>query len=404
MAPGRILYVSRWFPDPPDNGARLRAWGQLQVLSRDHEVTLVSFTQAGQRGDAGEALTKACRRVITVPHRPFRPNSWRARAGLLSRRPRWLVDSYSAEMQQILEVEARSSRHDLVVATSSEMTAYVDCFADLPCLVDDLEIGIFAERVEGAPLSRARRRLTLAKFVHHLRRVLPRFRAAIVASDVEAALLRRAVPGYERFAVVENAVDTRACTPLAGDRPAEPRLVFAGSLTYDPNLDAMQWFCNRILPSVRAAIPEVRLTITGAVPPGGFAAPEGVDLPGRVDDVRSVVASAAVSVAPIRHGGGTRLKILEAMALGTPVVSTSKGAEGLAVVHGEHVLLANDPEVFATQVVRLLRDDDLRRRLAVAARALAVARYDVAVTGRKLTSLIDQVLDDGRRAASGVRS
>lgn len=390
--------MSRWFPDPPDNGARLRAWGQLRALSQQHEVTLVSFAQPGQAGEPSEALRSMCRRVIVLPYRPYRPHGWRARAGLFAPWPRSLIDTHSPEMRRTLEQEARSGGHDAVLAASFDMSAYVEAFADLPAVIDDLEIGSYLDRLRrGSALARARQRLTFAKVVHYLRRVLPRFRAAIAASDVEAAQLRRVVPDYDRFTVIENAVDTRACALLRRSDAVPPRLVFAGALTYEPNLDAMRWFCSRILPRVRADRPDLRLTITGESRGSGFAAPDGVDMVGRVEDARPVVAAAAVSIAPIRMGGGTRLKILEAMALGTPVVSTSKAAEGLAAVHGEHLLLADDAVVFAAHVLRLLGDAELRRHLTRAACALVESRYDVAVTGRLLVSLVDRILDEGGR-------
>ena len=141
----------------------------------------------------------------------------------------------------------------------------------------------------------------------------------------------------------------------------------------------MRWFLAEVYPRIKAQSPDVSLTITGStdgVDLAGLALDDTVRLTGFVDDVRLPVAEAAVCVAPIRQGGGTRLKILEAMALGTPVVATAKGAEGLDVVDGEHLLLADDPERFARRTVALAGDADLRQRLRGNARRLVEERYD----------------------------
>ncbi|MGQ9768776.1 MAG: glycosyltransferase family 4 protein, partial [Anaerolineae bacterium] len=178
-------------------------------------------------------------------------------------------------------------------------------------------------------------------------------------------------------------------------QPQPNSLVFNGSLTYSANYDAMQWFLAQVWPRIRAQVPAATLTITGStagVNLTGLALDDHVRLTGYVEDVRLPVAEAAVAIAPIRQGGGTRLKILEAMALGTPVVATAKGAEGLDVVDGEHLLLADDPERFAASVLRLLADDALAARLAADARRLVEGRYDWEQIGRRFVNLVEDVV------------
>jgi glycosyltransferase involved in cell wall biosynthesis len=160
-----------------------------------------------------------------------------------------------------------------------------------------------------------------------------------------------------------------------------------------PNEDAMLFFCRDILPLIRAEQPDVQLTIVGRTPTPAvqqLAAQSGVHVTGRVDDVRPYMRDAAVYIVPLRIGGGTRLKIFEAMAMGKAVVSTTVGAEGLPVRHGEHVLLADEPVAFARAVVDLLRDLPRRRRLESAARALVVEKYDwSAVAGELEAALVE---------------
>jgi glycosyltransferase involved in cell wall biosynthesis len=167
-----------------------------------------------------------------------------------------------------------------------------------------------------------------------------------------------------------------------------------------PNEDAMQYFCREILPIIRADEPDVRLSIVGRAPTPAvrrLAVEQGIHVTGRVDDVRPYMNEAAVYVVPLRIGGGTRLKIFEAMSMGKAVVSTTVGAEGLPVTDGGHLLLADEPRAFARAVVDLLRDTSRRARLEAAARALVVERYDwSAVAGALETALVD-IADRGSR-------
>jgi glycosyltransferase involved in cell wall biosynthesis len=162
-----------------------------------------------------------------------------------------------------------------------------------------------------------------------------------------------------------------------------------------PNEDAMVWFCRDVLPLVRRAVPAVRLSIVGRTPTPAvmrLAADAGVHVTGRVDDVRPYMRAAAVYVVPLRIGGGTRLKIFEAMAMGQAVVSTTVGAEGLAVTHGRDVLLADGAPDFARSVVQLLCNIDQRRQLGRAARALVVEQFDWSTVARDLERALLRVV------------
>ncbi|MGD8807776.1 MAG: glycosyltransferase family 4 protein, partial [Chloroflexota bacterium] len=163
---------------------------------------------------------------------------------------------------------------------------------------------------------------------------------------------------------------------------------------YQANYDAVRYFLAEIYPLIRTARPETTFKVTGSANGAlldGLALDESVKLTGFVKDIRPEVAGAAVCVIPLREGGGTRLKILEALALGTPVVSTSKGAEGLAVESGKHLLIADDPGHFARETLRLLGDAGLRRALAENGRRLVEAAYDWRRIGREYTALLERL-------------
>jgi glycosyltransferase involved in cell wall biosynthesis len=172
-------------------------------------------------------------------------------------------------------------------------------------------------------------------------------------------------------------------------------LVFTGSLTYFPNRDAMEWFSHDILPLVAKNVPQVKLRILGD--PGNFSTIQSpvatlIEFAGVLRDVRPELWRSWATIVPLRHGSGTRLKILESMALGIPVISTSKGAEGLVVTHEENILIADEPVEFARQVLRLLRDVQLRQRLAANARVLVERQYNWRIIGAQFDRFIEQTV------------
>jgi glycosyltransferase involved in cell wall biosynthesis len=232
--------------------------------------------------------------------------------------------------------------------------------------------------------------LTFRKARRYEQRLFSRFSLCLVTStrdqrEVEALLGRR-----NGVAVVRNGVDLAGGAPVRAPH-MEKTLIYPGPIAYSANLDAVQYFIDEILPVLSSRIPDVRLIVTGST--DGVRLDRltnaHVEFTGQLDDVRSLVAGSASCVVPLRIGGGTRLKILEAMALGTPVVSTSKGAEGLDVVDEEHLLIADSASAFADQIVRVLSDPPLAMRLTRNARALVEARYGWEAIGAELCRLIE---------------
>jgi glycosyltransferase involved in cell wall biosynthesis len=220
-----------------------------------------------------------------------------------------------------------------------------------------------------------------------------RFDRCLVVSEIAGQRLR-AVAAGTAVSLVPNGVDTAALRPLP-EAAVGKRLIFVGHLRYPPNIDAVRFFAHHILPALRARIPEVRLTVVGDGAPGAlgeFSGRDDIDLVGRVPSPLPYYQDAHVAVVPLRAGGGTRLKILEAMALGRPVVSTPLGCEGLAVEDGKHLLIADDAEGFVAAVARLLTDRALAGRLTLEARALVERDYDWTGIADRLLSVYDELL------------
>ena len=388
----RILFLSAWFPYPADNGSKLRISHLLAGLAQEHQVDLVTFCDRADWQEGLPALQRHCAEIRVVPWRPYVPYRPRALLGFFSPIPRSLLDTHSPQMARTIREQVRKHAYDLVIASEITMAAYWKTFAPLPALLEDLELGALAAGAgRGLSPRRLRRALTWFKVRHYLARLLPHFRACTVVSPVERALLQRAVPGYTRVVIVPNCVDSADYCLVAERRWGQ--LIFPGALAYQANYDAVCFFLREIYPRVLAQEPAAGLTVTGRSdgvpwPPGPLPGP--VQRTGWVEDVRPWIASSWATVVPIRQGGGTRLKILESLALGTPVVSTRKGAEGLEVQDGRHLLLADTPAAFAEAVLALLRDRALWASLSEQGRYLVAERYDWQQTLAQFHDLVEE--------------
>jgi sugar transferase (PEP-CTERM/EpsH1 system associated) len=388
----KILFLSRWFPYPPNNGSKLRIYNLLRGLAQRHTVTLLSFTEATQQAPDLSGLTNLCAEVQAIPWKPFAPQSQRALLGFFSSTPRAYVDMFSNEMQAAIAAQLTNHHYDAIVASQVDMAAYSQYFRGIPALFEEAEVGVLYEKFVQAKRVRQRLRagLTWLKHRRYLATLLRNFQACTVVSDQEKQLMRRAVAGSQTIEVVPNGVDL-ASYGKRGHELQPNTLIFTGSFNYVPNHEAMVWFTGQVLPRIQAEVPDAQLVVTGDT--GGRTLPEAkhVTLTGFVDDVRALVARSWVSVAPIHTGGGTRLKILEAMALGTPVVATAKGAEGLDVQPGTHLLVANSAEEFAQMVLRLLKEPDLRHQLVENAYQLVSTRYDWSVLMPRFLNVVEGI-------------
>lgn len=397
----RILWVMGWFPLPPDKGVRIRLAQLLDTLAAHHRLTLVVLADPEAEVERYRAdLEARCEALYIFRRREFQPTRWRALRGFLASTPRWLVDVEMPEVHTLVRRLWRTQAFDLILASQLPSALYVRSLAGVPKVLDEVESGLFLDQVRMAsdPLRRARRRLMWWKYERFMRRLLPAFDACTVVSEVEAEILRGIAPGA-RVVVIPNGIDLARYQGI--QEPPEPdTLIFTGAPTYWANRDALAFFAEAIWPEIRRHRPGVRLWITGRRPEGiPLPEPPGWTYIGYVEDVRPWVARAWAMVVPLRFGGGTRLKILEAMALGTPVISTPKGAEGLVFREAEAVSIAEDPQAFAREVVALLGDPAQRARASQIARA-AVRDYDWARLQERYLELVERMIDGRDRVAA----
>jgi len=379
----RLIWVKVGGLWPVNTGGRIRSFHMLRELSRRHEATLVT-THAPS--DDPHALTAAlpCCEVVSVPWAPAKRGS--ARFALALARS-WLsplpVDLYKSRVPALgREVERRLAGRgvDLVIADFLLAAPNVARAAARPTV-------LFAHNVEHVIWQRMReverrawRRALLAlesrKMRRYEARACARAQLTIAVSDADRRLLAAAAPDA-RVRAVPTGVDVDYFAP--DGLPEIPgRLVFTGSMDWYPNEDGIAHFIEAVLPRVRREVPDATLTVVGRNPSAHLreiAAAAGVHVTGLVDDVRPHMAEAAVYVVPLRIGGGTRLKIFEALSMAKAVVSTAVGAEGLPLAPGRHFLQADDPAAFAAAVTSLLRDADRRRAIGAAGRRLVEERY-----------------------------
>jgi polysaccharide biosynthesis protein PslH len=387
----KILAVSSWFPWPPDNGAKLRAYHLLKHLAKRHTITLLSFAEPHDEPRAPR-VADLCKTVQVVPGNPFKPSAPLSPWELLSSTPRSYAQTYSPEMQAL--VDGAIPDHDLAIAFAIGAALYLGRHRSIPRIFEEVETGLIKDpfRAQALGPAKLRRGLTWWKYSRFVRGLIDQFDHATVVSDVERDTLVSIGCQPDRVRVVPNGVERAAL--LQPNRPAAGQLIYPGAVTYSANLEAVGYFVNEILPRVRVARPDVTLKVTGDtghVDVSHLAGPS-VIFTGRVPDIHREVASSAVCVVPLKSGGGTRVKILEAMALGTPVVSTTKGAEGLRVTSGKDILIADSPAAFAANIIRLLDEPALRVSLASNGRQLVSRQYTWNMVGVQLDGALSEAV------------
>lgn len=404
----KILFLSTWFPCPTDNGSKIRVYHLLRALGARHQVTLLSFAFETAVPERADDLFRFCADVQAIRCNPFERGPVARALRFLSPAP--IVTAPLPEMTRAVRSALTRTDFDVVVASNETMAAYA-LFAP-PATVKVLEEHNSMTRwmweryqKQDSVVQRLRCWTSWQKTRHYEARLFRRFDLCVMTSEQDRRTSQHTLPGYSgKVEVVPNGVDCQHNRPGLAQATPEA-LVFNGALTYSANYEAMQYFLTEIYPLIQKQVPDVTLTITGStrdVNLAGLRLDESVRLSGYVDDVRPLVSGANVCVVPIRQGGGTRLKILEAMALGTPVVATSKGAEGLGVTPNHDIQVADEPVEFAAHVIRLLRDPVLRQRLVTNARRLVEQRYDWAQIGQRFVDLVEDVAS--RHMRGGVPS
>lgn len=396
-----VLCITYGLPYPPHSGARARDFFLLREIAKQHRVTCACLLEQPDEARQIAALETFGIRAIGIP--PADTTIFqKARAFAQHRavrRPLATFDFWNTRLYECVQELTTGESYDIVQIEHSFLVPYLDALPKSfrgKTILDLHNIGgrQYA-RLAALPLSlsaRAQFWLKARLMQNWEAQHAARFDRVLTVSEKEAAWLRAENPAL-RVSVVENGVDTRAI-PFLAQSENRAKLLFVGTLGYAPNADGLQWFGAEILPQIQRTIPEVSLQIVGRATNArmrAFSDLPNVSLAANVSGLESFYRDAEVVVVPLRAGGGTRLKILEAMAYGRAIVSTHLGAEGLDVRDGEDLLLADTPRAFAARVIELLQNRAERERIAYNARQLAETRWAWSHLGTKLLSIYDEL-------------
>lgn len=392
----RILVLSSWLPYPPDNGSKIKSLNTLRRLAAQFDVFLVAFTH-GEDDRQVAALRRYCREVKVTPVIEYNPWSARALVGLFASTPRSIPATYNREFAALVKDQLSRHRFDLVICESLGVTPYIAGYQGRKLINQhnvESDFNLNECRAAKGSLARLWKLSAYKKSWSFEKKMVHGFDACTVVSEDDAAKMTKMCPGLP-LSIIPSGLDLNEYKYVSVNRdPAT--LIYNGSLTYSANEDAVRYLLTEIYPHIKKYVPSARVLVTGRYSSSAHSDwhdGKHVVLTGYVDDVKTIVATSTICVVPLRIGAGTRLKIVEAMALGTPIVATSTAVKGLPVKSGDEVLIADDPAEFAESTIELLTNANLRTRLATRARQLVEQRYDWDVIGRDFLQVVNRLVE-----------
>lgn len=389
-----VLLLTQVLPYPPDSGPKVKTYNVLKYLAQHHEVTLVSFVRGDQSADVAH-LQKYCKAVHVVPmQRGAVRDGIAMLRSFASNQPWMMVRDDRTAMRDLIDKLAAESKFDVAHADQLNMAQYAQRVKGARTVLDAHNALWLLYKRLAETMSAGPRKLLLNRDWQLLKtyegRICNAFDAVLAVSEEDKRALIEAMaartPALSRstgegakITVIPIAVDGDEVAP-AMRRPDANHILHIGTMYWPPNIDGVKWFINEVLPIIRAQKPDVVFDVVGARPPQELIdlgkADSRINVTGYVDDPAPFLQSAGVMVVPLRAGGGMRVKILNAMAQALPIVTTTLGCEGIAVKHGEHVLIADTPVAFAQAVQKVLSDRACADALGGAGRRLIDSTYD----------------------------
>ncbi|MDZ7266242.1 MAG: glycosyltransferase family 4 protein [candidate division KSB1 bacterium] len=376
----RILLLTPRVPYPPYRGDKLKIFNLIKRLARSHEIYLICFAQT--RRDLGnlQQLRPYCKQINHVKL-PVWLSLLKCFAGLFLSVPLQVQYFKSRRMQNLIDRACRGQHFDIIHTHLIRMAQYTAGKSGSVRVLDLTDaVSLYLERFMARaknPLLKLLLKIELQRMMRY-ERLLEQFHACFVCSAPDREQLRKTAP-EAAIELIPNGVDLSYFSTNGSLPDYDPdRIIFTGNLSYYPNIDGILHFTNDIFPLIKRERPSAKLYVVGQSPPAkvrALASPD-VIVTGFVEDIKQYYLSSAVAVSPIRFGAGTLNKIIEPMALGVPVVATSVGVEGLEVIPGEDILVADQPQAFARNVVAVLQDSALREKLRQGGMAVIRKRYD----------------------------
>jgi glycosyltransferase involved in cell wall biosynthesis len=397
----RILWVKSNKLLPVHSGGDIRSFHIARELGRRHSLTFLSYYDGRPDADYEKQLAEHFLDAVSVSTGKSDSSPLARGVDYLAHLPSphpYAVGRFGCpEVRARLKAWYQERRFDLAVCDFLDAAINFPVELSIPSVLfqHNVESEIWRRHAgtESNPLKRQVYAVEFRKMLRYERNAARKFHHIIAVSEHDRSLMETWVEGA-KITVVPTGVDLEQYRPDFDRAPQAGLVVFVGAMDWEPNIDAMEYFCDRIWPSVQAQAPGAKLRIVGRNPGDRVRrlASEHVAITGRVPSVADHLREASVVVVPLRIGGGTRLKIYEAMAAGKAVVSTSVGAEGLDVRHGRDIVLADNPQGFADAILALLRDENLRRKYEKAAAELA-RQYDWSIIGEKFGRTLELIRD-----------
>jgi glycosyltransferase involved in cell wall biosynthesis len=405
----RILWLKTELLHPVDKGGKIRTYNMLKELKRDHYITYVALDDGSAGIEAHERAQDYCHDLVSVPYHQrdkFSPGFYaELLLNLASRFPYAIKKYESASMRREIIERANGGTVDVVICDFLAPAINVPRGLSCPAILfqHNVEAMIWKRHfeVQSNLLKKSYLRRQWRKVERFEKEMCQRFDSVIAVSSEDRNQMREEY-SIKAVSDVPTGVDTDFFTP-SGKEDIEPHnVVFTGSMDWLPNEDAIRYYIDKILPIIRRSIPDATLTVVGRNSYPGLLELSKKDpsivVTGRVEDVRPYMERAAAYVVPLRIGGGTRLKIFEAMAMEKAIVSTSVGAEGLPVTGGKELRIADTPETFAAAVVDLLMNPQLAKKVGQQAAQLVRERFGWNKVGKRFAEICEATIRDHRRS------
>lgn len=388
------MLLTQVLPFPPDSGPKVKTWNVIKYLTQYHEVTLVSFVRGDQSKDV-ERLRQVCKRVETVPMtRNLILDGMAFLSSLFTGQPWMMLRDDRVEMRNLVDRLASEENYQIVHADQLNMAQYALRVPDARHLLDAHNAlwQLYQRLAQTLPVGP--RRWILDRDWRLLKKyegeICRKFEAVTVVSEEDRRALSEAMGTDCPATVIPITVDLDEFPQINRHSNAK-HIISVGTMYWPPNIDGMLWFLNEIFPLIRQEMPEVEFDIIGARPPEEIVAFNkmdiGVHVLGYVDDPTPYLQNAGVMVVPLRAGSGMRVKILNALSQGMPIVTTRIGCEGIDVTHDENLMIADTPASFAAAVLDLLRNPGEANRLGAAGRRLIQEKYDYRAACRPLDKI-----------------
>lgn len=391
----RVLLLTQVLPYPPDSGPKVKTYYVLKYLAQHHDVTLVSFVRDIDKPEHIRHLESLCERVITVPITRSKTRDLRFLGqSLVSGEPWMMLRDQRPEMHQALTDLAVTTHFDIVHADQLNMAQYALPFHSSRKVLDlHNALWMLYKRLAETTAPTSPMKYILMRDWPLLKRyegeMCRRFDAVTAVSEEDRTLLIEAGARPD-ITVIPIAIDTGE-QALVNRRPSGPHIVHIGTMYWPPNIDGITWFLDEIYPLIKQQVPDVRCTLIGARPPANLVERSRTDrtltVTGYVDDPLPFLEDSSMMVVPLRAGGGMRVKILNALSQGIPMVSTTLGCEGIRLTNGQDILIADDPQTFARETVRLLTDAELNSAITRQGRSTVEQLYDYRQACRPLDAV-----------------